>query len=84
MTTLQWRRSSVTTPLTPSKIPRQTRTRVPAETIVAYLKAGRTNVEIFEDYPTLPIDGIAAVLRWAEKTIGSNWKNAPEQDDRGH
>ena len=41
-------------------------TRVPAETIVAYLRAGRTNVEIFEDYPTLPIDGIDAVVRWAE------------------
>jgi uncharacterized protein (DUF433 family) len=48
-------------------------TRVPAETIVAYLRAGRTNFEIFEDYPTLPIDGIDAVVRWAEANIGSDW-----------
>ena len=45
-------------------------TRIPAETIVAYLKAGRSAREIFEDYPTLPIDGIAAVERWAEATHG--------------
>lgn len=51
-------------------------TRVPAETIVAYLRAGRSNVEIFEDYPTLPIDGIDAVIRWAEETFGPNWKTS--------
>jgi uncharacterized protein (DUF433 family) len=54
-------------------------TRVPAETIVAYLRAGRTNVEIFEDYPTLPIDGVNAVVRWAETTIGPDWMTAPGQ-----
>src|SRR5277367_5707751 len=51
-------------------------TRVPAETIVAYLRAGRSNLEIFEDYPTLPIDGIDAVIRWAELNIGSDWKTS--------
>ncbi len=56
-------------------------TRVPADTIVAYLRAGRTNVEIFEDYPTLPIDGIDAVLRWAEATLGSDWRTAPVGND---
>ncbi|MEF2550932.1 DUF433 domain-containing protein [Aurantimonas sp. A2-1-M11] len=42
-------------------------TRVPARTVLAYLKAGRSDVEIFEDYPTLPVDGIAAVRRWASE-----------------
>jgi uncharacterized protein (DUF433 family) len=55
-------------------------TRVPAETIVAYLRAGRSNREIFEDYPTLPVDGIDAVIRWAETTYGSNWRLAQPQE----
>ena len=33
-------------------------TRVPAETIIAYLRAGHSPREIFEDYPSLPTDGI--------------------------
>lgn len=49
-------------------------TRVPAETILAYLRAGSTNREIFEDYPTLPVDGIDAVIRWAEKNYGAEWR----------
>lgn len=44
-------------------------TRVPAETIVAYLRGGHTPREIFEDYPSLPVDGIEAVIRWAEANI---------------
>lgn len=51
-------------------------TRIPAETILAYLRAGRTPQEIFEDYPTLPIDGIEAVERWAEASHGRGWKAA--------
>ncbi|MBV8567588.1 MAG: DUF433 domain-containing protein [Methylobacteriaceae bacterium] len=43
-------------------------TRVPAETIVAYLRAGHSAQDIFQDYPTLPIDGIDAVVRWARET----------------
>jgi uncharacterized protein (DUF433 family) len=39
-------------------------TRVPAETILAYLRAGYPRREIFTDYPTLPPDGIDAVIRW--------------------
>lgn len=39
-------------------------TRIPAVTIAAYLAAGRTDREIFEDYPSLPVDGIDAVRRW--------------------
>ncbi len=51
-------------------------TRAPAETIVAYLRAGRSNVEIFADYPTLPVDGIEAVIRWAEAVPGPEWRTA--------
>jgi uncharacterized protein (DUF433 family) len=39
-------------------------TRVPAATIAAYLAAGRTDREVFEDYPSLPVDAIEAVRRW--------------------
>ncbi|WP_049766164.1 DUF433 domain-containing protein [Rhodopseudomonas palustris] len=50
-------------------------TRVPAETIVAYLRGGHSAQEIFEDYPSLPVDGIDAVIRWAEATYGPGWKS---------
>jgi uncharacterized protein (DUF433 family) len=40
-------------------------TRVPAETIVAYIRGGASLSEIFNDYPTLPNDGVEAVKRWA-------------------
>jgi uncharacterized protein (DUF433 family) len=44
-------------------------------TIVAYLRAGRSSREIFEDYPTLPVDGIDAVAAWAEEELGADWRN---------
>ncbi|GLH75196.1 hypothetical protein SSBR45G_01040 [Bradyrhizobium sp. SSBR45G] len=50
-------------------------TRVPAETILAYLRAGYSAQEIFTDYPSLPIDGIDAVIRWAEATHGADWRS---------
>ena len=50
---------------------------------VAYLRAGRSNLEIFEDYPTLPIDGIDADIRWAELNIGPDWKTSLEQKEYG-
>ena len=40
-------------------------TRVPAMTIVAYIRDGYSDFDIFRDYPSLPIDGIGAVRRWA-------------------
>ena len=52
-------------------------TRVPAETIVAYLRAGRSAQEIFEDYPSLPVDGVDAVIAWAEEHLGPDWRVAP-------
>ena len=45
-------------------------TRVPAATIVACLQAGETPSDIFNGYPSLPVDGIRAVIAWAEKTMG--------------
>jgi uncharacterized protein (DUF433 family) len=51
-------------------------TRVPAETVMAYLRAGHSAQDIFGDYPSLPIDGIDAVIRWAEATYGANWRSA--------
>ena len=32
-------------------------TRIPAETILAYLRAGHSHREIFEDYPTCAMAG---------------------------
>lgn len=49
-------------------------TRVPAETILTYLRAGHSTREIFEDYPSLPIDAIDAAIAWAEATYGPDWK----------
>ncbi len=49
-------------------------------TIVAYLRAGRTNREIFEDYPTLPVDGIDAVIAWADQELGHDWRNASSNE----
>lgn len=48
-------------------------TRVPAETVVAYLRAGHSDRDIFEDYPTLQPGAIDAVRRWAERTYGAEW-----------
>jgi len=58
-------------------------TRVPAETIIAYLRAGHSPREIFEDYPSLPTDGIDAVIRWAEATYGAEWRSS-ELSASGH
>ena len=49
-------------------------TRVPAMTIVAYLRTGRSSREIFEDHPTLPVDAIDAVVRWADGELGPGWR----------
>ncbi len=51
-------------------------TRILAETIVSYLGSGYSAQEIFQDYPSLPVDGIEAVERWAQTTYGSDWKTA--------
>jgi uncharacterized protein (DUF433 family) len=51
-------------------------TRILAETILGYLRADYSPQAIFEDYPSLPVDGIDAVAWWAEKTYGTDWKSA--------
>lgn len=51
-------------------------TRIPAATILAYLRAGHQQSEIRADYPSLPKDGIAAVEAWARQEYGPNWKSA--------
>lgn len=50
-------------------------TRVLPESILAYRRAGYTNKQIFEDFPTLPVDGIDAVIDWADKELGPDWRN---------
>lgn len=53
-------------------------TRIPAETILAYLRGGHSHREIFEDYPSLPVDGIDAVIQWADTTYGPDWRRMPD------
>lgn len=49
-------------------------TRILATTILGYLRRGSSAEEIFRDYPSLPVDGIDAVRRWAEAMYGVDWK----------
>jgi uncharacterized protein (DUF433 family) len=49
-------------------------TRILAGTILSYLRSDCSAEEIFRDYPSLPVDGIEAVVRWAEVTHGPDWK----------
>jgi uncharacterized protein (DUF433 family) len=49
-------------------------TRILAGTILSYLRAGSSAEEIFRDYPSLPVDGIDAVARWAEDIYGAGWR----------
>ena len=41
-------------------------TRVPAVNVMAEVKAGKSKFDIFESYPTLPLDGVEACIRWDE------------------
>ncbi len=49
-------------------------TRILADTIRSYLRHGTPAEEIFRDYPSLPVDGVDAVARWAEATYGADWR----------
>ena len=49
-------------------------TRILATTILGYLQHGSSAEEIFRDYPSLPVDGIDAVSRWAEAIFGADWR----------
>jgi uncharacterized protein (DUF433 family) len=49
-------------------------TRILAETIMSYLRSDISPEQIHADYPSLPADGIDAVVRWAEKTYGPRWR----------
>jgi uncharacterized protein (DUF433 family) len=49
-------------------------TRIPVEMILLYLRANCTREEIFCDYPGLPLDGIEAVIAWAEQNVGADWR----------
>src|SRR5258708_5583905 len=51
-------------------------TRILAATILSYLRSECPAEQIFRDYPSLPVDGIDAVVRWAETTYGPEWKSA--------
>lgn len=52
-------------------------TRIPADIILAYLRAGHSEGDIFLDYPIMPPGGVNAVKRWAETELGSDWMTSP-------
>ena len=39
-------------------------TRVPAANVMAEVSAGKSKCDIFESYPTLPLDGVEACIKW--------------------
>ncbi|HMK89598.1 MAG TPA: DUF433 domain-containing protein [Methylocystis sp.] len=39
-------------------------TRVPADTVLAEVIAGKAKLEILRAYPSLPFDGVEACLAW--------------------
>jgi uncharacterized protein (DUF433 family) len=41
-------------------------TRVPADNVLAEVRAGKSRMEVFRHYPSLPTDAIEACLRWDE------------------
>ncbi len=51
-------------------------TRIPAATILAYLRDGHSAADIQQDYPVLTADGIRAVEAWAAEKFGPSWKAA--------
>ena len=40
------------------------RTRVPADNILAEVRAGKTKFDIFRSYPSPPLDGVEACVEW--------------------
>ena len=52
-------------------------TRIPVDMILVHLRAGYSRREIFENYPSLPLDGIEAAIAWAEHTLGPGWRDQP-------
>jgi uncharacterized protein (DUF433 family) len=54
-------------------------TRIPVETILVYLRAACSREEIFADYPSLPLDGIEAVIAWADENLGAEWRKQPAE-----
>ncbi|MGY3582406.1 uncharacterized protein (DUF433 family)/Uma2 family endonuclease [Bradyrhizobium sp. USDA 4341] len=49
-------------------------TRILATTILTYLRDDTPAEDIFREFPSLPVDGIDAVSRWAEATYGADWR----------
>lgn len=39
-------------------------TRVPAENVLAEINAGKSKFDIFQSYPSLPLDGVEACIQW--------------------
>jgi uncharacterized protein (DUF433 family) len=49
-------------------------TRIPVEMILIHVRAGYSREDIFNAYPSLPLDGIEASIAWAEQELGDDWR----------
>jgi uncharacterized protein (DUF433 family) len=47
----------------------------PVEMILVHVRAGYSREDIFNAYPTLPLDGIEPCVAWAETELGHDWRN---------
>lgn len=54
-------------------------TRIPARTIVAYLRDGYSPAQIRDDYPSLPAGGVEAVEAWARGLLGDRWTEVADR-----
>jgi uncharacterized protein (DUF433 family) len=43
--------------------------------ILIHVRAGYSREDIFNAYPTLPLDGIEPCVAWAETELGHDWRN---------
>jgi uncharacterized protein (DUF433 family) len=39
-------------------------TRIPADTVLAEVRTGKSRFDIYRSYPSLPVDGIDVCLAW--------------------
>jgi len=62
-----WRNHIVSTPDVLHGKPRIKNTRIPVSLILGYLAAGKTEMEIIEEFPDLTKDQIAACLVYARE-----------------
>ncbi len=56
-------------------------TRIPADAVLAEIRAAKSRFDIFRSYPSLPVDGIDACLSWekAGRPISKDPRQVPSR-----